>query len=128
MDELVIKCVMCTKPVPKDRLLKKAVTCCEGCKDLYKKAKRKKNEKEECPYCRRPSTQSDRNAFLRFRTLEVQRPDLLYPKQFIAWQQKPAPGEEFPDRTPEAFRVYWQEQGTKKRGRGRPRKSESEAA
>lgn len=98
-------CVVCKDPIPDERVKKGSVTCKKECADARRKAQRTLQDDRECRYCRRPSSPEDRAAFNRFRKLEAQRPDLLYPQAFKEFQvESEAQGT---DATPEAFATMY---------------------
>ena len=91
-DDVVLHCLICTTPVPPERLRFKAITCSEECAILRKNMIRAKHDGSACRYCRKPSTNEQRAAFQRFRKIEKKQPELLYPEDYKAWieeQQRP---------------------------------------
>jgi hypothetical protein len=78
-------CVVCTKPVPHDRTKFGAVTCTRACGAKQKSIAAGLSLLKKCFQCRRPSTPIERSAYRRFRSLEITRPDLLYPGAFKKW-------------------------------------------
>jgi hypothetical protein len=85
-DEVTTHCVICTTEVPKERLMRGAITCTKEHAKLRRAQLAAITDKKECRYCRRPSTPEEREAYKRFRTLERKRPDLLYPEAFEDWK------------------------------------------
>jgi len=85
-DEVKTHCVICKAEVPKDRLMRGAITCSKEHAKLRRAQLTAITDKKECRYCRRPSTPEEREAYKRFRTLERRRPDLLYPDAFEDWK------------------------------------------
>jgi|GEM_PF-3224858 len=86
-DDVVLHCLICTTPVPPERLRFKAITCCEECATLRKNMIRAKHDGSACRYCRKPSTNEQRAAFQRFRKIEKKQPELLYPQEFEEWKR-----------------------------------------
>ena len=85
-DDVKTHCVICTNEVPKERLIRGAITCTKEHAKLRRAQLFAMMDKKECRYCRRPSTPEEREAYKRFRTLERTRPDLLYPEAFEDWK------------------------------------------
>ena len=107
-ENVITHCVICTKPVPADRLKYKAITCTEECAAARKNSIRAKQDMRECRYCRKPSTFEERAAFARFRTLERKRPDMLYPEAFEIWKADlTSQGQTETAITKEKFAEYW---------------------
>jgi hypothetical protein len=99
-DEVTTHCVICTTEVPKERLMRGAITCTKEHAKLRRAQLAAITDKKECRYCRRPSTPEEREAYRRFRTLERKRPDLLYPEDYAAWEYSGGTP------TPEAFAEF----------------------
>lgn len=102
-----LRCVICAELIPEDRMKRRAVTCKDDCAREFVNRKRMLTGRKKCLVCMRPSTLAERRGFRRFRDVEKKRPDLIYPEKFAQFQKLPA-DEEFPDRSPEAFRRYWE--------------------
>jgi hypothetical protein len=101
-------CVVCSRPIPSERLTRGGVTCSKECTKTRRDAQRAQQDEVECRQCRKPSTPEQRDAYRRFHKMETKRPDLLYPEQFEAWT---ASGGEA---TPEAFATALKEGFTSK--------------
>ena len=84
-DDVKTLCIICGTDVPKDRLMRGAITCSKEHAKLRRGQLQAITDKKECRYCRRPSTPEEREAYRRFRTLERKRPDLLYPEEYEHW-------------------------------------------
>jgi hypothetical protein len=82
------KCVVCTRDLTPDRTARGAITCCKEHAVLRKASIRARVEQKRCKYCRKPATPIERAAFRRFRSIELMRPDFLYPAAFKKWQAK----------------------------------------
>jgi hypothetical protein len=80
------KCVMCACPISLARALQSAITCCFEHGVLRKASIRSRVDMRRCRFCRKPATPIERAAFKRFRSIELTRPDLLYPSTFKRWQ------------------------------------------
>ncbi len=85
-DEIEVHCVLCGEDVPRDRVMRGAITCTKEHAIERRKQQRAMKEQKECDYCKRPSTPEEREAFKRFRNLERKRPELLYPDAFEIWK------------------------------------------
>jgi hypothetical protein len=81
-------CVICTKPIGADRARYSAITCSPEHGALRKQSIRARVDMKRCRVCSRPATPVERAAFRRFRKLELQRPDILYPAAFKRWQEE----------------------------------------
>lgn len=101
--EVDFRCVVCTNPIPADRLKYGAITCSPEHGKIREAAIRAGKDTKECRYCRKPSTPEDRAAYQRFRKFEKKRPDLLYPEQYQAFLAAREGGCEL---TPAAFAEY----------------------
>lgn len=99
-DDIKTLCIICGTEVPKERLMRGAITCSKEHAKLRRAQLTAIVDKKECRYCRRPSTPDEREAYKRFRTLERKRPDLLYPEGFEAFKT-----DGYGD-TPEAFAEF----------------------
>lgn len=99
-DDIKTLCIICGTDVPKERLMRGAITCSKEHSNLRRAQQTAITDKKECRYCRRPSTPEEREAYKRFRTLERNRPDLLYPDAFKDWKDSGGTP------TPEAFAEY----------------------
>ncbi len=86
-DDIKTLCIICGQQIPKDRLMRGAITCSQEHAKLRRAQLQAIVDKKECRYCRRPSTPEEREAYKRFRTLERKRPDLLYPDLFEVWRE-----------------------------------------
>ena len=51
-----------------------------------------KVDTRRCRTCRHPASPIERSAYRRFRSIELTRPDLLYPKAFKQWGGQDLPG------------------------------------
>lgn len=80
------KCVICTAPVSRDRTRYSAITCSEEHKRMRKESIRARRIAGRCDFCHKPSTPAERAAFARFRSIELSRPDILYPETWQKWQ------------------------------------------
>lgn len=78
-------CTVCTDPIDAERIAKNATTCSKH-SGLRKRIVAASESNRRCNFCRRPSNAFERNAYKRFRKLELTRPDLLYPQAFKRWQ------------------------------------------
>lgn len=78
-DKIESFCVVDKNPIPVDRLKRRAVTCSKTCSKIRTAQLMAVMEQMECKYCRRPSTPEERQAYKRFRRLEIEHPDLIYP-------------------------------------------------
>lgn len=79
-DDVKTLCIVCGDGVPKDRIMRGAITCSKEHAKLRRAQLQAITDKKECRYCRRPSTPEEREAYKRFRTLERKRPEMLYPE------------------------------------------------
>jgi len=100
-DDVKTLCIICGGEVPKDRIMRGAITCSKEHSKLRRNQLTAIVDKKECRYCRRPSTPEEREAYKRFRNMERKRPDLLYPEAYEEWK---ASGR-IP--SPEAFAEFW---------------------
>lgn len=80
------RCVICGDQVPADRVRFGAITCSEQHKRMRKASIRARRVAGRCDFCHKPSTPAERAAFTRFRSIELSRPDLLYPTDWQKWQ------------------------------------------
>lgn len=69
-DDVETHCVICKELVPKDRLMRGAITCTKEHAKLRRAQLQAITDKKECRYCRRPSTPEEREAYKRFRKFE----------------------------------------------------------
>lgn len=81
-------CVVCGDPVPVERQRYGAITCKQEHKVLRKASIRARVKMRQCDFCHKPSTPAERAAFRRFRSVELTRPDLLYPRAWREWESK----------------------------------------
>lgn len=84
-DDVKTLCIICGDEIPKDRIMRGAITCSKEHAKLRRAQLAAIVDKKECRYCRRPSTPEERTAYSRFRMLERKRPDLLYPEAYEQW-------------------------------------------
>lgn len=89
--ELKTHCVVCTSPVPPERLKYKAITCCDAHARERKLSMRAKQDSRECRFCRKPTTPAEKAAYQRYRKWEVMNPNLAFPAQFKRWQETTQP-------------------------------------
>jgi hypothetical protein len=69
-DDIKTHCVICKDEVPKDRLMRGAITCTKEHAKLRRAQLQAITDKKDCRYCRRPSTPEEREAYKRFRKFE----------------------------------------------------------
>jgi hypothetical protein len=96
-DDIKTLCIICGDEIPKDRIMRGAITCSKEHAKLRRSQLQAITDKKECRYCRRPSTPEEREAYKRFRTMERKQPHLLYPDAFEDWKASGGTP------TPEAF-------------------------
>jgi len=60
-------CVVCTKQITTERVIKKAVTCSQACAREHKNMKRRLRDTDRCRLCNRPSSAEERAEFARWR-------------------------------------------------------------
>jgi predicted nucleic acid-binding Zn ribbon protein len=87
--ELKTHCVVCTAPVPPERLKYKAITCSDEHARIRKLSMRAKQDSRECRFCRKPATPAEKASYQRFRKWEARFPELAYPAQFKRWENTP---------------------------------------
>lgn len=66
---LPMHCVICTRPLPEDRIAKGAITCRpaeKDCAKIHKMARRARRDMRSCRHCYRPSTPEQRADFKRW--------------------------------------------------------------
>ena len=85
-DEIKTKCIICGDEVPKERVMRGAITCSKEHAKIRRGQLLAITDKKECRYCRRPSTPEEREAYRRFRLLERKQPHLIYPEAFEQWK------------------------------------------
>jgi hypothetical protein len=74
------------QPIGDQRARYAAITCSSEHSAIRKASIRSRSDLRRCRHCQKPSTPIERAAFRRFRSLELTRPDLLYPVPFKQWQ------------------------------------------
>lgn len=99
-DDIKTHCVICTTEIPRERLIRGAITCSNEHSKLRRAQLAAIIDKKECRYCRRPSTPEEREAYKRFRNLERNQPHLIYPEAFEDWKSSGGTP------TPEAFAEF----------------------
>lgn len=85
-DDVKTHCIICTNEVPKERLMRGAITCTKEHAKLRHSQLQAIVDRKECRYCRKPSTPEEREAYKRFRNMERKRPDLIYPEAYEEWK------------------------------------------
>lgn len=65
----VMRCVVCTNPIPPDRK-SDAITCSKTCTKARRDFMRSKLDQKQCRYCLRPSTVEERARYAAWRRSE----------------------------------------------------------
>ena len=60
-------CVVCGETIPKERVIRKAVTCSEQHANILKNERRRLRDETRCRFCNRPNTPEERALFAAWR-------------------------------------------------------------
>lgn len=105
-----IHCIMCTNPIPPERLSRLGVTCSDECKKKRKDYLKARIENRHCRYCHKPSTPEQRKRF----------------QAWVRWEQKNPPAVEQLDELERMEHAEAEARAKLPRGRPKTKRPEDE--
>lgn len=84
--EQKVHCIICTNPIPPERLRFKSITCSDKCKRERKRMMYVQMESTKCVFCKKPTTRAEQQLWNKFRKFAAANLEIFFAPQMERWR------------------------------------------